>query len=131
MQDAWHRQVTVDVCLHPHPGEFVALASSPQDGLEPSALFADRCVHVLPQSVLDRLQLGLSAFGLCLAAEFEARSVLPSRAIVCKAEEVERLGFALAPSGAVVDGIFAELDQSRLSGVQVQAELRQSDVQVI
>src|SRR5260370_34461251 len=106
MQDAWHRQVTVDVCLHPHPGEFVALASSPQDagpalfhllsgrgqgwairrdcevrevpaqhGFEPSALFAARCVPAIPQSVLDRVQRGVSAFGLCRATWLEVLTV--------------------------------------------------------
>jgi hypothetical protein len=87
-------------------------------------------MHVPSQSVLDRPQPGLSAFGLRLAAEFEARAVLLSRAVMRKTEEVERPGLALAPAGAIVDGVFAELDQSRLSGVQAQAELRQSEMQV-
>jgi hypothetical protein len=76
------------------------------------------------QFVLDLAQLGLHPPGERDALEHEA-PVLGLRAAVLEAQEVERLRLALSARLSVAGGEPPELDQPRLVGRELQAELRE------
>ena len=94
------------------------------DAPEPLALYRYRIVPTPPELVFDLRQLRPHPLrdGLALQPEL---SVLPLPAVMREAEEVKRLRLADATGRTVSGGVPPELDEPRLVGVQVQAELRE------
>src|ERR1035437_362334 len=82
-------------------------------------------MHASPELVFDLGQLRPHPFRDGLALQPEP-SVLGLPAEMREAQEIKRLGFPVATSHPCSGSIAPELDESRLVGMQLQAELRQS-----
>ena len=104
---------------------------------EPCPLLGERGMHPPPKLVVapralrhdDRPDLGLHPFACRLAPELEA--TLPRLpADVREAEEVERVGLAVAALRPVSLRMADELDQARLLWMQLQRKRRQSLLQI-
>ncbi len=88
---------------------------SPHHAFEPPPLFRDGQMPTAPELILDLLQLRPQPLRDGDTSQPET-SLLPLRADVREAEEVECLGLAEAPSRAILGGVTPELDQpGRLS----------------
>ena len=92
---------------------------------QPAPLFRYREMHTLPELVFDLGQLRPHPLRDGLALQPEP-SVLGLPAEVREAKKVERLGLPVATNCTCPCGVAPELDKSRLVGMQVQTELRQS-----
>ena len=112
--------------VHGHP---VIAEVSQQDRAQVRSLFPNGRVQASPQFLLQGPQLGLPPLAHRLSQYREMP--LPSLAAAMrKTQEVERLRFAGATFSSIVFRIAAKLDDSRLVGMQLQPEPRQSLAQL-
>lgn len=93
---------------------------------QPSALLRDGVVHAPSKLGLDLAQLGLHPFADGLPQHREAPVAPVPRANMREAEEVERLGLALAAPASVIGREGSELDEAGFVGMQFEFELSEA-----
>src|SRR5712691_5995174 len=160
MANAWRRQPAPNEPPHPLPGDTGGLAPSPEravpespnletereqrrpihghpvvpqmplhDRAQPPAHYWDRCVQAPPKLGFHRAQLRLQPPPDRLPYHREPSiPLLPAE--VREAEEVERLRLSLVGAPPMFGREGPELQQPRLLGMQLQAELREALAQL-
>jgi hypothetical protein len=110
-------------------GHAVVVGVPSQDAGKPATLLGDRLVPASHQLGLDRAELGLQPPRVGDPLEFET-PLLGLRAGMREAEKAELLRPAKPTRLAIPGGEPTELDQARLLGVELQAELRKPAAKV-
>src|ERR1700730_950481 len=91
-------------------------------------LLRDRQVHASPEFGFHRLELPLQSATHRLPPH--RKPTLPGlRTAVRETEEVEGVGLSLAPRPPLLSRVAAKAEQTRLVGMQLQAELREATAQ--
>src|SRR5262249_26883626 len=108
--------------VHGHP---VVAERTQQNRAQIRSLFPNGGVHAVPQLVFQSPQLGLPPLPHRLA-QYREMPLPGFPATVCKAQEVERLRWAVATVSSILFRVAAELNDSRFVGMQLEAEARES-----
>src|SRR5215469_15866246 len=108
--------------VHGHP---VITEVAQQDRAQVRSLFPNGGVHAMLQFLLQGPQLGLPPLAHRLS-QYREVPLPSSPATMRKTQEVERTRFAATPVSSIVLRIAAKLDDSRLVGMQLEAEPRES-----
>src|SRR5262252_8066148 len=108
--------------IHGHP---VIAEVTQQDRAQVRSLFPNGCMHASPQLFFQGPQLGLPPLPHRLS-QYREMPLPGFPATVRKAQEVERLRWAVATVSSILFRISAELNDSRFVGMQLEAKARES-----